>query len=63
MAGRSVRSQLYRAARALGTGQAAAKGPGALAKREARRVVYRRTNRAAGQLLRSFGLQGARRRR
>ena len=34
---KSLRSQLYRAARDLGNVEAAAKGPGALAKRQVRR--------------------------
>jgi len=58
---RSLRSNLYRAARGLGTIEAAEKGPGALAKREVRRVAYRRTNRGLGRVLRAFGLSGRRR--
>ena len=58
----SLRTQLYRAARDLGNAQAAARGPGAYAKRVARRAVYRRTNSLAGGVLRAFGLQGGRRR-
>lgn len=37
----SARSNLYRAARKLGNVQAAERGPGAYAKRVARRGVYR----------------------
>ena len=61
MATRTFRSQLYRAARTLGTAQAAAQGPAALARRQVRRAVYRRSNRATGSLLRAFGLMGRRR--
>jgi hypothetical protein len=51
---RSLRSQLYRAARDLGNVQAAAKGPGAYGKRVVRRKVYRSTNGALGRLLKSI---------
>ncbi len=57
---KSVRSQLYRAARDLGNAQAAAKGPGAFARRQVRRSAYRRTNRGLSGLLRAFGLSGRR---
>lgn len=57
----SLRSQLYRAARDMGNVQAAAQGPGAYAKRMARRKVYRTTNGLTNDLLRSFGLMGRRR--
>jgi hypothetical protein len=57
---RSARSDLYFAARRLGTAQAAMRGPTALAKREGRRVVYRRANRGLGRLLRRAGLMGRR---
>jgi hypothetical protein len=53
---RSLRSQLYRAARDLGNVQAATKGPTAYSKRVVRRSIYRSTNRALGKSLRSFGL-------
>jgi hypothetical protein len=59
---KSLRSQLYRAARDLGNVEAAAKGPGALAKRQVRRRAYRSTNRTLGNLLRGFGLSGGKRR-
>ncbi len=59
---RSLRSNLYRVARSLGNFQAMSKGPTAYAKRRVRRVVYRRTNSITARLLRSFGLQGQRRR-
>ena len=51
---KSVRSQLYRAARDLGNVQAAAKGPGAYGKRVVRRAVYRKGNAGIGRLLRSL---------
>jgi hypothetical protein len=59
---KSLRSQLYRAARDLGNAQAAAKGPGAFAGRQVRRSAYRRTNRGLSGLLRAVGLSGRRRR-
>jgi len=63
MTGRSsIRSQLYRAARALGNVQAAGRGPGSYAQRVVRRKVYRTTNSMTNQLLRSFGWMGTRRR-
>jgi hypothetical protein len=58
----SLRSQLYRAARDLGDVQATRRGPGAYAKRVARRRVYRSTNHLTMSLLRSAGLAGSRRR-
>ena len=58
----SLRSELYRAARDLGDVQSAAKGPGAYAKRVARRRVYRQSDTIANRLLRSAGLMGTRRR-
>lgn len=51
---RSLRSQLYRAARDLGNIEAAEQGPAAYGRRVARRAVYRRTNTAVGKLLRSL---------
>lgn len=53
---RSLRSQLYRAARDLGNVQAAAKGPTAYGKRVVRRALYRRTNQQTRRILRIFGL-------
>ncbi len=53
---RSLRSQLYRAARDLGNVEAAAKGPGPYAKRVVRRKAYRGVNRGLGKLLKSLGL-------
>jgi hypothetical protein len=59
---KSLRSQLYRAARDLGNVEAAAQGPAALAKRQVRRRAYRSTNRSLGSVLRAFGLSGGKRR-
>jgi hypothetical protein len=53
---KSLRSQLYRAARDLGNVQAAEKGPVSYGKRVVRRKAYRSTNRALGKVLRGFGL-------
>jgi hypothetical protein len=53
---KSVRTQLYRAARDLGNIEAAEKGPVSYGKRVARRKVYAKTNGAVGRLLRSLGL-------
>jgi len=58
---KSLRSQLYRAARDLGNVEAAEKGPGSYTKRMIRRSAYRRTNRRLGSLLRAFGLSNKRR--
>ncbi len=52
----SLRSQLYRVARDMGNVQAASRGPGAYAKRTARRQVYRTTNGLTNHLLRSLKL-------
>jgi hypothetical protein len=49
---KSLRSQLYRAARDLGNIEAAEKGPGAYGKRVVRRKVYRKTNSITGSFLR-----------
>jgi hypothetical protein len=56
MARKSLRSQLYRAARDLGNVEAAEKGPTSYGKRVVRRGVYRRTNSLTRQLLRALGL-------
>ena len=53
---KSLRSQLYRAARDLGNVEAAEKGPGSYGKRVVRRKVYRSTNRLTGKFLRGLGL-------
>lgn len=49
---RALRSQMYRAARGLGTAQAAQQGPGSLAKRVVRRRVLRTTGRAIDKMFR-----------
>jgi hypothetical protein len=51
---KSLRSQLYRAARDLGNVQAAEKGPGAYGKRVVRRKVYAKSNGLTGKFLRSL---------
>ena len=61
MASKSLRGQLYRAARDLGNVQAASKGPAAYGRRVVRRSVYRSTNRVTGSFLRNLGLQERRR--
>ena len=53
---RSLRSQLYRAARDLGNVQAAARGPGPAARRVLRRAAYPKTNGELRRVLRSLGL-------
>ena len=53
---KSLRSQLYRAARDLGNVEAAEKGPTSYGKRVARRKVYRSTNAVTGRFLRRLGL-------
>lgn len=53
---KSLRSQLYRAARDLGNVEAAEKGPESYGKRVVRRKVYRTTNTATGRFLRRLGL-------
>ena len=53
---KSVRSQLYRAARDLGNLEAAEKGPSAFGKRYARRKAYAKTNGFTRKFLRSMGL-------
>ena len=61
---KSLRSQFYRAARDLGNVEAVKSGRvEGLAKRDARRAVYRRTNKATGSFLRALGLSGSRRKR
>jgi hypothetical protein len=51
---RSLRSQLYRAARDLGNVEAASKGPTAYGRRVVRRKVYAKTNGALGRLLKNI---------
>ena len=53
---KSVRSQLYRAARDLGNIEAASEGPTSFGKRYARRKVYAKTNGFTRKLLRTIGL-------
>jgi hypothetical protein len=53
---KSLRSQLYQAARDLGNVEAAEKGPASYGRRVVRRKVYRSTNRLTGRFLRKFGL-------
>jgi len=58
---KSLRSQLYRAARDLGNVEAAEKGPASYDRRMVRRKVYRSTNRGLAGFLRGLGLSGRRR--
>jgi hypothetical protein len=53
---KSLRSQLYRAARDLGNVQAAEKGPASYGQRVVRRKVYRTVNKPLGRMLKGFGL-------
>ncbi len=52
----SLTNLLYKAARASATGRAARKGPESLAKREARRKLYKAEGKATRSILRRFGL-------
>lgn len=52
----SLRSNLYKSARVLGTVNAASKGPTALGKRYIRKAVYRKTNSWTQKGLRKGGL-------
>jgi hypothetical protein len=52
---KSLRSQLYRAARDLGNVEAASKGPASYSKRVVRRAAYRKTNGGLRKVLRIFG--------
>jgi len=54
MARKSLRSQLYRAARDLGNVEAAEKGPASYGRRVVRRKAYRTANGALGKILRGF---------
>jgi hypothetical protein len=61
---KSLRSQLYRAARDLGNIEAVEHGGASGgAKRYARRAVYRKTNGITSGFLRALGLSGGRRKR
>ena len=53
---KSLRSQLYRAARDLGNIQALAKGPTSYGKRVVRRKVSAKTNSITRQFLRAIGM-------
>jgi hypothetical protein len=55
---KSLTSQLYRAARTANNLRAASRGPGAYAKRYARRKVYGKTMGMTGKLIRALGLGG-----
>ncbi|MGO9334556.1 MAG: hypothetical protein ACLQCU_11010 [Acidimicrobiales bacterium] len=54
---RSLTSNLYRAARLSNNARAASRGPGAYARRVARRKTYSKSMGAAGRFLRIFGLK------
>lgn len=54
--GRSLTSQLYRAARASNTLRAAARGPLPLVKREVRRKAYAKSGGLTRAILRALGL-------
>lgn len=51
---KSLHSQLYRAARDLGSVEAAEKGPASYGRRVVRRKAYAKTNGALGKLLRGI---------
>ncbi|HUI02706.1 MAG TPA: hypothetical protein VLZ77_04140 [Acidimicrobiales bacterium] len=51
---KSLRSQLYRAARDLGNVEAASKGPASYGRRVVRRKVYAKTNGLLGKALRGL---------
>ena len=53
---RSLRSQLYRAARDLGNVEAASRGAGAYGRLVARRYAYRKTKGELRRVLRMLGL-------
>ena len=54
---KSLTSQLYRLARTSNNVRAISRGPGAYAKRVARRKVYGRSMGTTGKLLKMFGLK------
>lgn len=58
---KSLRSQLYRAARDLGNVEAAEGGRVSYGQQVARQKVYRKTNTSLGSILRDLGLSGKRR--
>lgn len=51
-----ITDTLYKLARASNTARAASKGPAALAKRQARRKVYRAEGKATRKLFKGLGL-------
>lgn len=51
---RSITNDLYRAARFSADMRAVSKGPGAVVKREIRKVVYRKTNGLVASFLRGL---------
>jgi hypothetical protein len=53
---KSLRSQLYRAARDLGNIEAAERGPASYGRRVVRRKVYRTTNGSLQRAMRKLGL-------
>lgn len=53
---KSLRSQLYRAARDLGDAQAAGKGPAGFGRRQLRKAAYRRSGGLTAAILRALGL-------
>lgn len=53
---RRFRADLYRSARFLGDLKAASQGPKALAKREGRRYVYRKTGKLGRSICKTLGL-------
>ena len=61
MARKSLRSQLYRAARDLGNVEAAEEGPVSYGQQVARQKVYRKTNTGLGSIPRGLGISGKRR--
>jgi hypothetical protein len=56
MAGRSARGWLYWLARREGDLEAVERGPSAVARREGRKIVYRKVNRSTARWLRRLGL-------
>lgn len=50
----SLTSALYKLARASATGRAVKKGPGAVAKRQVRRAVYRKEGNLTRKVFRNF---------